>query len=87
MGVDWLKLRPDRISMVRKAFDKLVADIVEQEGFSDALGQVAFLGVSQGAIMALVRLRQEDGKSGLWYRSLVCCRSRLFRPRQGCRFC
>jgi phospholipase/carboxylesterase len=52
-GVDGQELRPDHIAMVRAAFDKLIADIIDQEGFSNALGQVAFLGVSQGAIMAL----------------------------------
>jgi phospholipase/carboxylesterase len=52
-GVDGQELRPERIAMVRKAFDRVVMDVVDQEGFSQALGQVALVGVSQGSIMAL----------------------------------
>jgi phospholipase/carboxylesterase len=63
-GVDGQELRPDRISMVRAAFDKLIADIIEQEGFSNKLGQVAFLGVSQGAIMALDAVASGKWKIG-----------------------
>lgn len=51
--VDEQVLRPDRIAAARRAFDDLVADIVRQEGFQDELQNVAFVGVSQGAIMAL----------------------------------
>jgi phospholipase/carboxylesterase len=46
-------MRPDRLQAARRAFDDLVSDIVQREGFKDALDRVAFIGVSQGAIMAL----------------------------------
>lgn len=46
-------MRPERIQAARTAFDRLVSDIVEREGFADALDRVVFVGVSQGAIMAL----------------------------------
>ncbi|SEH24095.1 dienelactone hydrolase family protein [Rhizobium sp. NFR12] len=52
-AVDDQVMRPDRIQAARKAFDDLVSEIVEGEGFADALDKVAFVGVSQGAIMAL----------------------------------
>lgn len=63
-GVDGQELRPDRISMVREAFDKRVSDVVKREGFEGALHQVAFLGVSQGAIMALDALASGRWKIG-----------------------
>lgn len=60
-AVDDHVLRPDRIQAARHAFDKLVSDIIKHEGFQDDLQNVAFVGVSQGAIMAL------DGvTSGRW---------------------
>lgn len=37
----------------RRAFDELVSDIIQREGFQNDLQNVAFVGVSQGAIMAL----------------------------------
>jgi phospholipase/carboxylesterase len=46
-------LRPDRIAGARQAFDDLVGAIVEREGFENDLDKVAFVGVSQGAIMGL----------------------------------
>jgi phospholipase/carboxylesterase len=46
-------MRPDRIHAARRAFDDLVSDIIRREGFEKALNRVAFVGVSQGAIMAL----------------------------------
>jgi phospholipase/carboxylesterase len=52
-GVDGQELRPDRIEAVRHAFDKLIGDVVLREGFEGCPAQVAFLGVSQGAIIAL----------------------------------
>ncbi|MBW6424834.1 prolyl oligopeptidase family serine peptidase [Rhizobium sp. XQZ8] len=51
--VDDQVMRPDRIEAARRAFDGLVADIVEREGFENDLENVAFVAVSQGAIMAL----------------------------------
>lgn len=60
-AVDDQVLRPDRIEGARKAFDKLMAGIVEREGFKGDLESVAFVGVSQGAIMAL-----DAVSSGRW---------------------
>jgi len=59
--VDGQELRPDHIAFVRDAFDRVVEDIVRREGFDDSLDKVAFVGVSQGSVMAL------DGvASGRW---------------------
>lgn len=51
--VDDKALRPDRIQAARRAFDDLVIGIVKREGFESDLKNVAFVGVSQGAIVAL----------------------------------
>ncbi|WP_244479350.1 MULTISPECIES: prolyl oligopeptidase family serine peptidase [unclassified Rhizobium] len=51
--VDDQVMKPDRIRDARRAFDDLVSGIVKREGFDNALERVAFVGVSQGAIMAL----------------------------------
>lgn len=45
--------RPDRIKAARRAFDDLVSGIVKREGFENDLESVVFVGVSQGAIVAL----------------------------------
>lgn len=50
--VDDQGLRPDRIASARQAFD-LVRNIVELEGLQNDLDKVAFVGVSQSAIMGL----------------------------------
>lgn len=60
-AIDDQVMRPERIGAARRAFDRVVSEIVKREGFEDALDRVAFVGVSQGAIMAL------DGvASGRW---------------------
>jgi phospholipase/carboxylesterase len=51
--IDGQELQPAHVALVRGAFDRLIADVVKREGFENALSQVAFVGVSQGAIMAL----------------------------------
>jgi phospholipase/carboxylesterase len=51
--VDDQVMHPDRIEAARRAFDRLVSDIVKREGFENDLDNVAFVGVSQGAIVAL----------------------------------
>lgn len=51
--VDDQVMRADRIQAARQAFDDLVTDIVKREGFEGNLDNVAFVAVSQGAIMAL----------------------------------
>lgn len=65
-GYQWFsveaeQLRPDRLQAVRDAFDQTVRDVLRKEGFSDRPEQVAFVGVSQGAIVALDALA-----SGRW---------------------
>lgn len=42
-----------RILSARKAFDEVLNDLVQGEGFADAHDRIAFVGVSQGAIVAL----------------------------------
>ncbi|WP_313606672.1 prolyl oligopeptidase family serine peptidase [Rhizobium sp.] len=51
--VDDQVLRPDRVEAARRAFDNLVSRIVREQGFENDLKNVAFVGVSQGAIVAL----------------------------------
>lgn len=65
--VDGRELRPDRIATVRFAFYEVVGDAVKRAGFLDRLDKVAFVGVSQGAIVAL-----DAVASGRWpIRALV----------------
>ncbi|CAH1688154.1 Phospholipase/carboxylesterase [Hyphomicrobiales bacterium] len=45
--------RPQRVEVARAGFDAIIRDAVETQGFRDRLDQVAFVGFSQGAIMAL----------------------------------
>lgn len=42
-----------RIADARPSFDKTISAIIEENGFSDRLDRVAFVGFSQGTIMAL----------------------------------
>jgi phospholipase/carboxylesterase len=51
--VDGNQLRPDRLAEIRDAFDRTIDQIIKREGFEDALDRIAFVGVSQGAIVAL----------------------------------
>jgi len=54
-------LDPAKVMAARRAFDELMDDVVRREGFEDAHDRIAFVGVSQGAIVAL------DGvASGRW---------------------
>jgi phospholipase/carboxylesterase len=46
-------LEPARIRSAREAFDQLMNDVIRREGFAQAHGRIAFVGVSQGAIVAL----------------------------------
>ncbi|MCJ8520688.1 phospholipase/carboxylesterase [Pseudorhizobium tarimense] len=57
-GREWFSihgdpLAPDRICRARKAFDATVTEIITREGFENSLDRVAFVGVSQGAIVSL----------------------------------
>ncbi len=51
--VDGNQLRPERLAKIRDAFDRTINQILKREGFKVALDRVAFVGVSQGAIVAL----------------------------------
>ena len=74
-SVDGQELQPARIASVRKAFDTLIGEIVEREGFSDARDRVAFVGVSQGAIVAL-----DAVASGRWRVGAVVSFAGLLPP-------
>lgn len=51
--VDGLQLDPGRIAQAREAFDGQIEEVISRAGFSSDLDRVAFVGVSQGAIIAL----------------------------------
>lgn len=59
--VDGNQLRPDRLAEIRDAFDRTIDQIIKRERFEEALDRVAFVGVSQGAIVAL-----DAAASGRW---------------------
>ncbi|WP_244489935.1 hypothetical protein [Rhizobium sp. Leaf391] len=80
-------LDPERIQSAREAFDGLMNDMVRREGFTDAHGRVAFVGVSQGAIVALDALPPGGGRSARWSRSPACFPRSRFRPRATVRRC
>ncbi|WP_343207329.1 alpha/beta hydrolase [Agrobacterium rosae] len=45
--------RSGRIEQARPSFDQVISAIVEENGFAERLDRVAFVGFSQGTIMAL----------------------------------
>ncbi len=51
--VDGLQLDPGRIAQAREAFDRQIEEVIARAGFSSDLDRVVFVGVSQGAIIAL----------------------------------
>lgn len=51
--VDGLQLDPGRIAQAREAFDRQIEEVSARAGFSSDLDRVVFVGVSQGAIIAL----------------------------------
>lgn len=51
--VDGNQLHPDRLAEIRDAFDRTIDQIIRREGHEEALDRIAFVGVSQGAIVAL----------------------------------
>lgn len=51
--VDGLQLDPGRIAQAREAFDRQIEEVIARAGFSSDLDRVAFVSVSQGAIIAL----------------------------------
>lgn len=73
--VDGMQLDPGRIREAREAFDQTIQDVLAHEGFEERLGDVAFVGVSQGAIVAL------DGvASGRWGVGALVAFSGLLPP-------
>lgn len=68
MGHQWFSIagvtednRAGRIEAARADFDRVIGEIIETHGFADKLDRVAFVGFSQGTIMALDALA-----SGRW---------------------
>lgn len=61
----------------RQAFDALITDVVHREGFADSTNRVAFVGVSQGAIVAL-----DAVASGRWKLGALIAFSGLLAPQQ-----
>jgi phospholipase/carboxylesterase len=83
MGYQWFSItgvtaetRPHRLVEARPAFDALITSMIAQHGFSQRLDQVAFIGFSQGSIMAL-----DAVMSGRWpVRCVVAFSGRLSTP-------
>lgn len=69
-------LDPTRIMAAREAFDTLMNDIIRREGFADEHDKIAFVGVSQGAIVAL-----DAVASGRWKVGALVAFSGLLPPR------
>jgi phospholipase/carboxylesterase len=80
-GHEWFSvegnpLQPERIHAAREAFDELAEGIVRREGFEGAHQQIAFVGVSQGAIIAL-----DAVASGRWQIGALVAFSGLLPPQ------
>lgn len=69
-------LDPERIQNAREAFDGLMNDILRREGFTNARHRVAFVGVSQGAIVSL-----DAVASGRWKVGALVAFSGLLPPQ------
>jgi phospholipase/carboxylesterase len=80
-GHEWFStegnpLDPARIRTAREASDALISDVVRREGFAEAHERVAFVGVSQGAIVAL-----DAVASGRWHVGALVAFSGLLPPQ------
>ncbi|RWY80515.1 alpha/beta fold hydrolase [Rhizobium leguminosarum] len=80
-GHEWFStegnpLDPARIRTAREASDALISDVVRREGFAEAHERVAFVGVSQGAIVAL-----DAVASGRWSVGALVAFSGLLPPQ------
>ena len=73
--VDGMQLDPVRIQEARDAFDRTIGDVVRREGFDGKTGSIAFVGVSQGAIVAL-----DAVASGRWKVGALVAFSGLLPP-------
>jgi phospholipase/carboxylesterase len=69
-------LEPARILAARRAFDSLIGDVARREGFSETHYRIAFVGVSQGAIVAL-----DAVASGRWQVGALAAFSGLLPPQ------
>lgn len=74
-GVEAEQLRPERLQVVRDSFDEVIGDVLRKEGFADRPQHVAFVGVSQGAIVALDAIA-----SGRWRIGAVVSFAGLLSP-------
>lgn len=75
-SVEGNPLAPERIVAVREAFDKVIIAVARREGFENAHDQIAFVGVSQGAVVAL-----EAVASGRWQIGALVGFSGLLPPQ------
>lgn len=73
--VDGMQLDPERIREAREGFDRTIRDVVAREGFDHRLDRVVFVGVSQGAIVAL-----DAVASGRWRIGALVSFSGLLPP-------
>ena len=73
--VDGMQLDPKRVQEARGAFDKTIGDVIRREGFDAKNGSIAFVGVSQGAIVAL-----DAVASGRWKVGALVAFSGLLPP-------
>ncbi|MFP3581665.1 dienelactone hydrolase family protein, partial [Arthrobacter sp. SIMBA_036] len=71
-------LDPMKVMAARKAFDELMDQAVCREGFADAHDRIAFVGVSQGAIVAL-----DAVASGRWKVGALVSFAGLLPPQLG----
>lgn len=69
-------LDPARIQAARDAFDELITDVARREGFDDRQNRIAFVGVSQGAIVGL-----DAVASGRWKIGALVAFSGLLPPQ------
>ncbi|MGF9694134.1 dienelactone hydrolase family protein [Rhizobium sp. 0TCS1.26] len=74
-GVNGREFQPDRIKIVRDRFDALIAELLDRQGFDGAADRFAFVGVSQGSIMAL-----DAVASGRWQPGAVVSFAGLLPP-------
>ncbi|SFB59237.1 phospholipase/carboxylesterase [Rhizobium sp. NFR07] len=75
--IDGNPLAPENIRSAREGFDQVVTDIVRREGFEGSRERIAFVGVSQGAIVAL-----DAVSSGRWQVGALVSFAGLLAPMQ-----
>jgi phospholipase/carboxylesterase len=75
--IDGNPLAPGNIRSAREGFDQVVTDIIMREGFESSHERIAFVGVSQGAIVAL-----DAVASGRWNVGALVSFAGLLAPMQ-----